>query len=184
MSYVRAMNPQQPAAYPPLPPQAPSQGHKAPSERRWLIPVLAAAGGVVLGALIGVPAGRASAGPDRVVTEYGGLVTVTPAVTVTARPSAAVHQAPRGPGTTMGAGGASGVYVVGADIKAGTWHTSGAVGGTGGNCYVALLSALTAANDSNIISNDDITGPDTITVGAGVKAVQVNGCETWVRTGP
>jgi hypothetical protein len=84
----------------------------------------------------------------------------------------------------MGAGGVSAVYVVGQDIRAGTRHTAGAVGGTSGNCYVALLSSTNTDDDNAIIDNDNITGPDTIDVTGAVKAVQVNGCETWYRTGP
>lgn len=177
------MNPQQPPGYPPLPPQPP--GHAAqPSERKWLVPVLAGAGALVIGMIIGVTAGRASSPPGRVVVEHDGLLTVSASATVTVTPAAAARPAPSGPGTTMGEDGTSGVYVVGQDIKGGTWHTSGAIGGSSGDCYVALLSSTDTNASGAIIDNDNVTGPDTITVGAGVKAVQVSGCETWYRTGP
>jgi hypothetical protein len=67
------MHPQQPPGYPPLPQQLPSKRRQAHRER-WVIPVLAGAGGIILGAIIGVAAGRASPPPGRTVTQYGGLV--------------------------------------------------------------------------------------------------------------
>ena len=60
----------------------------------------------------------------------------------------------------------------------GTWQTSGAVGGSGGNCYWATLSDLTGGLNS-IAANGDITGPTVITVTSGLAGVQVSGCDTW-----
>jgi hypothetical protein len=52
------------------------------------------------------------------------------------------------------------------------------VGGSGGNCYYALLSST---NTDDIIDNNNVTGPATITVGPGVKAVDTSGCNPWHR---
>lgn len=69
---------------------------------------------------------------------------------------------------------ADGVYVVGSDIKPGIWHTSG-----GGQCYYAILNST---NTSDIIDNNNFTGPDTVDV-SGAHAFDISGGCTWVRTG-
>jgi len=131
--------------------------------------------------LIGIAIGSTGAKTTTTGPQAAPTVTVTagsqpaPAatVTVTAKP-----KAPKAPALSTMAG--DGVFVVGVDISKGTWHTTGAVGGSGGNCYYALLSST---NTSAIIDNNNVTGPATITVGPGVKAVQVTGCNTWHRLG-
>ncbi len=70
---------------------------------------------------------------------------------------------------------ADGVYVVGKDIKAGTWHTTG-----GGQCYYATLNST---NTSDISDNNNFNGPETVNVDS-AHAFQISGVWTWVRTGP
>jgi hypothetical protein len=102
----------------------------------------------------------------------GPTVTVTgPSVmtTVTATPTATVQA------TTNSSGDATqissdGVYVIGQDIPGGTWHTSG-----GSQCYEATLGST---DTSNIIDNNNFTGPDTVSL-AGAKAFDVSGGCTW-----
>ena len=65
---------------------------------------------------------------------------------------------------------ADGVYVVGTDIPGGTWHTSG-----GSQCYEATLGST---DTSNIIDNNNFTGPDTVSL-AGAKAFNISGGCTW-----
>lgn len=67
-----------------------------------------------------------------------------------------------------------GVYVVGKDIKAGTWHTSG-----GSQCYYATLNST---NTSDISDNNNFNGPETVNVD-GAFAFQIPGGCSWVRTG-
>ena len=67
-----------------------------------------------------------------------------------------------------------GVYVVGKDIKAGTWHTSG-----GSQCYYATLNST---NTSDISDNNNFDGPETVNVN-GAFAFQISGGCSWVRTG-
>jgi hypothetical protein len=69
---------------------------------------------------------------------------------------------------------ADGVYVVGQDIPGGTWHTSG-----GSQCYEATLANT---DTSNIIDNNNFTGPDTVSL-AGAKAFQIIGGCTWRHEG-
>lgn len=68
-----------------------------------------------------------------------------------------------------------GVYVVGKDIKAGTWHTGG-----GGQCYYATLNST---DTSDISDNNNFDGPDTVNVG-GAFAFEISGGCSWIRTGP
>lgn len=70
-----------------------------------------------------------------------------------------------------------GTYVVGQDIKSGTYHTNGS-GDTGQNdCYYATLNSTNGSLYS-IIANDNFDGPETISL-SGVYAFQVNGPCTW-----
>ena len=69
-----------------------------------------------------------------------------------------------------------GVYVVGKDIKSGTWHTNGS-GNTGQNdCYFA---ALNSTDTNNIADNNNFDGAETVDV-SGAYAFQVSGPCTWV----
>jgi hypothetical protein len=132
--------------------------------------------GAILFAGVGIgAAGKPTsghAGPVVTMPTITVSPSAAPAVTVTVRP---VAPKPASPHASMAG---DGVFVVGTDIEPGTYHTSGAVGGSGGNCYYALLSST---NTSDIIDNNDVTGPATITVGAGVKAVDISGCQVWTR---
>ena len=69
-----------------------------------------------------------------------------------------------------------GVYVVGKDIKSGTWHTNGS-GNTGQNdCYFATLNST---DTNNIADNNNFDGAETVDV-SGAYAFQVSGPCTWV----
>jgi hypothetical protein len=75
----------------------------------------------------------------------------------------------------------SGVYVVGQDIKAGTWHTNGDGGGglVSNECYFATLNS---GNTSDIADNNDFDGAETVDV-AGAYAFQISGPCTWYYVG-
>ncbi|HLI37782.1 MAG TPA: hypothetical protein VKV80_10645 [Streptosporangiaceae bacterium] len=73
---------------------------------------------------------------------------------------------------------ADGVYVVGQDIKAGTWHTPG----NGSNdplnqCYFAQLNST---NTTDIADNNNFNGPDTVNLN-GTYAFEISGGCTWYR---
>lgn len=74
---------------------------------------------------------------------------------------------------------APGVYVVGKDIPAGTYHTSGDGGTSGVGCYYATLGST---DTSNILDNNNFDGPETVSLG-GVYAFQINGDCTWHKAG-
>jgi len=71
-----------------------------------------------------------------------------------------------------------GVFVVGLDIKPGVYRTAGPASGRTG--YYALLSST---NTTDIINNNNIAGPATMTVGPDVKAVSVTACQPWFWLG-
>ena len=72
-----------------------------------------------------------------------------------------------------------GVYVVGQDIPAGTYHTSGNGGGALNQCYYATLSST---NTSDILDNNNFNGPETVNL-SGVYAFQISGGCTWTKMG-
>jgi hypothetical protein len=170
------------------PPAGAPRGHRSgQSWQSWPLrrKVLTIIGGVfgffVLIAAISAAAHGGTA--TKTVTEPGPTVTVTqaaPTVTVT-RPAPAVTKTvtvkvtptanAQGEATQISA---DGVYVVGQDIPGGTWHTSG-----GSQCYEATLSST---NTSDIIDNNNFTGPDTVSL-AGAAAFQISGGCTWQQEG-
>jgi hypothetical protein len=81
------------------------------------------------------------------------------------------------PDSTAGIGG-DGLFVVGLDITPGVYRTPGPA--AGGRGSFALLKS-TSTRDVTEFSS--VKGPATITVGPGVKAVQVRGCRPWSRLG-
>jgi cell division protein FtsB len=72
----------------------------------------------------------------------------------------------------------SGLYLVGTDIAPGTYHTTGDDGS--GDCYWARLSST---DTSDILDNDNTTGPTTITIYRSDKAFQTDGCADWHKIG-
>jgi len=78
-----------------------------------------------------------------------------------------------GPSTIEG----EGVLLVGLDIQPGIYRTAGPAESSRA-CYYALLSST---NTSDIITNNNVAGPATITIGPEVKAVHFSGCKPWHR---
>ncbi len=124
-----------------------------------------------IGAAAGQDGGTSAAGaapaPAVTVTQIQHDPGPTVTVTVTATPTANAQ----GEATQISA---DGVYVIGTDIAGGTWHTSG-----GSQCYEATLAST---DTSNIIDNNNFTGPDTVSL-AGAKAFDINGGCTWQQEG-
>ena len=161
-------------AYPGQQPRsAPAAGHAKeswPARHKVLTALLGVvalfvAGGLGAAAAGGGRAATAAPAPTVTVTEVQHDPGAT--VTVTATPTANAQ----GEATQISA---DGVYVVGTDIPGGTWHTSG-----GSQCYEATLGST---DTSNIIDNNNFTGPDTVSL-AGAKAFDINGGCTWQHEG-
>ncbi len=70
---------------------------------------------------------------------------------------------------------ASGVYVVGDDIRSGIWHTNGDGGLTDNACYYATLNST---NTFDISDNNNFDGAETVDV-SGAYAFQISGPCTW-----
>ena len=155
--------PTNPYTAPYAPPPPPVKPHRV---RNWVFGI---GGGIVI-LLIGVAIGSAGAKTAGTAAQPAPTVTVTAAAQPAPAPTVTVPAKPASPAMSTMSG--DGVFVVGMDIKPGTYHTTGAVGGGGGDCYYALLSST---NTSDIIDNNNVTGPATITVGPGVKAVDTSG---------
>jgi hypothetical protein len=69
-----------------------------------------------------------------------------------------------------------GIYIVGVDIAAGTWRSSGG----GGNCYTARLSGF-SGDFGEIIANNNSEGPTIVTISASDRGFETAGCGTWSR---
>jgi hypothetical protein len=70
-----------------------------------------------------------------------------------------------------------GTFVVGQDIKPGTYHTNGSGNAGANDCYYATLNS-TDGSLTSIIANGNFDGPETISL-SGVYAFQANGPCTW-----
>ena len=116
---------------------------------------------------------KAAPAPAVTVTATQTVAVATPGPTVTATATVTVTPTANAQGeATMIS--QDGVYVVGQDIPGGTWHTSG-----GSQCYEATLGST---DTSNILDNDNFTGPDTVSL-AGAAAFNISGGCTWQQEG-
>jgi hypothetical protein len=173
--------PQQSYGQDPQGPQPPHPGRRHdrraqaswPSRHKVLSGVIAVAALFIAGS-IGAVAGKGSASsgsaapaPTVTVTHVQQEAAPTATVTVSVTPTTNAQ----GEATQISA---DGVYVVGQDIPGGTWHTSG-----GSQCYEATLAST---DTSNIIDNNNFTGPDTVSLG-GAKAFDITGGCTWQHEG-
>ena len=75
---------------------------------------------------------------------------------------------------------ADGVYVVGRDIKQGTWHTVGNSSSTAGDCAYATFGS---ADKSDILAHSNFDGVETVDL-SGAYALEISGPCTWVRVPP
>lgn len=115
--------------------------------------------------------GSAAPAPTVTVTSTAAAAVAKPGPTVTVTKTVQATANAQGEATQISA---DGVYVVGQDIPDGTWHTSG-----GAQCYEATLGST---DTSNIIDNNNFTGPDTVSL-AGAKAFNISGGCTWRQEG-
>jgi len=76
----------------------------------------------------------------------------------------------------------SGVYVVGKDIKDGTWHTPGDDGNNGGFSNACYFATLNSTDTSNIADNNNFDGAETVDV-SGAYAFEISGPCTWYYAG-
>jgi hypothetical protein len=86
--------------------------------------------------------------------------------------------APTGPVTSF----SDGTYVVGTDIVAGTYHTTGPASNGSGLCYWGREKD-TSGNFDSTIANDVGRGPATVTISSSAGAFKTSGCNTWTKVG-
>jgi hypothetical protein len=100
-------------------------------------------------------------------------VTVTEKVTVTPKPA-------RKPGAAASVAG-DGTYLVGEDMKPGTYRTAGPADSAIPDCYWARMK--NASGELNaIIANDNAQGQTRVTVRKG-EYFKTSGCKTWRKVG-
>lgn len=75
---------------------------------------------------------------------------------------------------------ADGMYVVGHDIKPGTWHTVGYGSSASGDCAYATFGS---ADRSDILAHSNFDGAETVDL-SGAYAFEISGPCTWVRVPP
>lgn len=102
----------------------------------------------------------------------GPTVTVTKTATVTAAPPKPPK--PKGPPTTVEG---DGEYLVGEDMKTGTYRTTGPEGGFG--CYWERASNASGEFDA-IIANGNLDGSGRVTVNKG-EVFKSTRCQEWKR---
>jgi hypothetical protein len=122
---------------------------------------------IIVLAIIGSATTKTTTVPGPTVTVTQTATAAGPKVTVSVTPT--VNS--QGLATQISS---DGVYVIGTDIAGGTWHTSG-----GSQCYEATLNST---DTSNIIDNNNFTGPDTVDL-SGAKAFDISGGCTWTHRG-
>ena len=158
------------AIYPPEYQQSPSQPSPLPPHRNWprRHKILTALGFGLALALAACGTTKTVTAPAQTIIQYspGPTVTETQTVTETVTPTANAA----GQATTI----SDGVWVVGKDMAAGTYHTSG---GNGNQCYYATLRST---NTQDIISNNLSSGPGTFST-SGAYAVDLSGGCQWTR---
>jgi len=152
-------------------------------------PTVTVAGAPVPGPTVTVPVAAPVAVPARTVTAPAApapTVTVSgpavpgPTVTVVRTEQAAAAAVPGGGGSGSSIPG-DGTYLVGTDVKAGTYRSGVPASG---NCYWARLSNTDGSGDTaGILNNNNSAGPSVVTIQRSDKAFESTGCEAWIRVG-
>ena len=167
----------------PVPP--PPMGPPAKKKVKPLWIVLSVVGGVAALCLFGSVLIAAAGGDTTKTAVAGGAATsaateapdtTEPETTEPDSPSPSPtpkKTKPAGPATSFG----DGQWLVGRDIKAGTYHTAGPEDDGLGTCYWERDKDASGEFGS-IIANDNPTGPANLTVNNG-EYVKSTGCQTW-----
>ncbi|WP_225077830.1 hypothetical protein [Streptomyces sp. CoT10] len=120
---------------------------------------------------------KAAPQPTATVTKTAQAADPKPAPTVTKTVTAKPKKTQESGPSTSFAG--EGEYVVGEDIKAGTYKTAGPAGGFG--CYWERAKDASGEFGS-IIANNNLNGPGRVTLNNG-EYFKTNRCQEWKRVG-
>ncbi|MEV6662025.1 hypothetical protein [Streptomyces nigra] len=165
-------------------------GQPTRSRRRWLKYGAVALVSLFIGVGIGNSDGSAESGkrtaaskteprPTVTVTKTAEAGTPEPAPTVTETVKVTVKpKKTKKPGPAASFSG-EGEYLVGEDIKAGTYKTAGPEGGFG--CYWERAKD-SSGEFGSIISNNNLNGPGRVTLNKG-EYFKTNRCQKWERVG-
>ncbi|MFD3696438.1 hypothetical protein ACFWUZ_09780 [Streptomyces sp. NPDC058646] len=160
--------------------QVPAPPPAAPSRPGWKRLLTHGAAGLV-GLLLGMGIGASGSGtapeaegPAPPVRSAASTVTAAASAAPAGRPSSA--EAPR----TEIAG--DGTFLVGRDVRPGTYRTAGPQDDAFPNCYWARLRN-TSGDLAAIIANDNAQGQAVVTIAAGDRAFDTKGCRPWTRIG-
>lgn len=172
---------------PPMPPARPPTMGKPSRPKAWLTHGATAFVALIFGAAIGgngesddTTASSARPAPAVTVTKTADAAAPEPAATVTQKVTVTPKPAKKpGPPTTIDG---DGQYLVGDDIQAGTYKTSGPEDDAFGfGCYWARLKNASGELGA-IIANDNITGQARVTVHKG-EYFETKGCQKWGKVG-
>jgi hypothetical protein len=142
-------------------------GH-ARKVRRWPW----AAGGVLVGLILGV--GIAGA---------GGGNTAAPATAPVYAPAAPVQAAPAELADKPSVEGiGDGIWEVGVDLQPGKYKTAGPEDNALGQCYFSRLETGDGSI-GDIIANNLTEGPATVTIKSSDGMFESKGCQPWQKTG-
>ncbi|WP_328966274.1 hypothetical protein [Streptomyces sp. NBC_00239] len=160
------------------PPRGPYWGQPEPDpgttgklRRPGLTHSLAALGGLVVGVLFGIVGSDSTAGS-------GSQPTTTVPASEDPPPSRTTPEANGIAKTTAKEIPGDGTFLVGREVRPGTYRSTGPASGTAVDCYWARLKGTTG-DVGEIIANHAGKGPATVTILDTDKAFQTSGCQTW-----
>ncbi|MCP3818384.1 hypothetical protein NLX86_09725 [Streptomyces sp. A3M-1-3] len=187
MTTPNPQNPGQPAPHfgapggwgsvPPPPVKSPSRG------KAWLTHGVVGLVALIIGAAMGGSDGGGADASAGAGVKPGPTVTVTATAGAAPAPTVTKTEAAK-PVKTEEAGPASsfegdGEYLVGEDIKAGTYRTAGSDGAFG--CYWERAKDSSGEFDS-IIANENLQGSGRVTLKQG-EIFKTNRCKEWKKVG-
>ncbi|MFD3579771.1 hypothetical protein [Streptomyces sp. NPDC058644] len=155
-------------------------GSTAVSARVALSHGAAAVAGFAVGAVVVAAATAGSDSGDR--TKASATITATETVTRSQKAESTSNPNTSAPEEEMTGDGipGDGTFVVGKEVKAGTYRTAGPADDAIGDCYWARLKS-TSGDVADIIANGSTKGPATVTISPGDKAFQTTGCKDWKK---
>jgi hypothetical protein len=122
------------------------------------------------------PSTKTAVAPEPAVRTITEIKTETVTVSAPAPPAAKTTTAKPAPPVALPATiPGEGTFVVGTEVKPGTYRTAGS---DGINCYWARLSGL-SGSFGEILANGNVNGPTTVTIRRSDKGFETTGCAEW-----